>query len=178
MALWNTCVLSSRTRSCLDPCSGKITKLNGLASRQCGFSVPVSVCRGHEKKQQVQNKSSCCYPFAANSQCGGALVSCPSRLFPVFDHVSNGKKGTFICLDHLVEADNHVLITTVNAYSKPKTRKVGLSLYYKWDILTEYLGHFLIGISKNDGEGDRDTTEMEECKLKVFTMTKPSDNIL
>ena len=68
-------------------------------------------------------------------QCGGALVTCPQRLFPVFDilydNVWSCKPGTLICTHHLTSADQDKRICGKEQYTPPrKVRNYMPSLPY------------------------------------------------
>ena len=73
-----------------------------------------------KKKKQQQNKLNCCFPLRDDEDCCGNLVSCPRRLFPVFDCYKNPNTGTFICEAHLRLADKDKIICDNEAYTPPK----------------------------------------------------------
>ena len=60
-------------------------------------------------------------PISDDEDCRGNLVSCPRRLFPVFDCYKNPNTGTFICEAHLRLADKDKRICDNEAYTRPKT---------------------------------------------------------
>ena len=56
-----------------------------------------------------------------DQDCHGNLVSCPRRLFPLFDCFGkNVDTGTFICEAHLKLADKDKRICDNEAYTPPK----------------------------------------------------------
>ena len=59
-------------------------------------------------------------PISDDEDCRENLVSCPRRLFPVFDCYKNPNTGTFICEAHLRLADKHKRICDNEAYTPPK----------------------------------------------------------
>ena len=60
-------------------------------------------------------------PISDDEDCRGNLVSCPRRLFPVFDCYKNPNTGKFICEAHLRLADKDKRICDNEAYTPPKT---------------------------------------------------------
>ena len=59
-------------------------------------------------------------PISDDEDCRGNLVSCPRRLFPVFDCYKNPNTGTFICEAHLRLADKDKRICDNETYTPPK----------------------------------------------------------
>ena len=59
-------------------------------------------------------------PISDDEDCRGNLVSCPRRLFPVFDCYRNPNTGTFICEAHLRLADKDKRSCDNETYTPPK----------------------------------------------------------
>ena len=101
-------------------CWGNISLLPESQARACGFSTQVTLCKKHYDERQLKNKLKCCFPLRDDEDCCGNLVSCPTRLFPVFDSFKNVNTGTFICEAHLKLADKDKRICNNEAYTPPK----------------------------------------------------------
>jgi len=117
------CIFSPRLRQSDEYCNGTIRKLEGLEARSCGFAEPIFICFHHVNNKQQQNMNACCYP-CQDKPCSGSLVPCPQRLFPAFDQINSKIIGTFICAQHLRDADRTSEIASLDLYCPPNTRKV------------------------------------------------------
>ena len=94
-----------KTSAADDECWSNISLLPETQARACGFSTQATLCKKHCDEKKQQNKLKCCFPLRDDEDCCGNLVSCPKRLFPVFDCFKNPNTGTFICEAHLKLAD-------------------------------------------------------------------------
>ena len=79
-------------------------------------SNPLSKALRRKKIKQIK----LLLPISDDEDCRGNLVSCPRRLFPVFDCYKNPNTGTFICEAHLRLADKDKRICDNEAYTPPK----------------------------------------------------------
>ncbi|KAJ7323114.1 hypothetical protein OS493_032400 [Desmophyllum pertusum] len=93
-------------------------------ARACGFIPEATLCKKHHDEQVNRNKSICCFPLNDDNDCCGGLVSCPRRLFNVFDHLNDKAShiGTFICEKHLLLVDKDERIYKTEGYILPKKR--------------------------------------------------------
>ena len=100
-------------------CWGNVSLLPESQARACGFSTQATLCKKHyDEKKQIKEL----LPITCDQDCHGNLVSCPRRLFPVFDCLGkNLNTGTFICEAHLKLADKDKRICDNEAYKKGKT---------------------------------------------------------
>ena len=90
-----------------------------LKHGRVGFRLKQRSVKSTTTKKK-QNKLNCCFPSRDDEDCCGNLVSCPRRLFPVFDCYKNPNNGTFICEAHLKLADKDKRICNNEAYTPPK----------------------------------------------------------
>ena len=109
-----------KTSASDEECWGNVSLLPESQARACGFSTEATLCKKHYDEKKQQNKLNCCFPLRDDEDCCGNLVSCPRRLFPVFDCYKNPNKGTFICEAHLKLADKDKRICNNEAYTPPK----------------------------------------------------------
>lgn len=114
-----------RSRETHSNCWGNLSRFSGSEARACGYLHDVTLCKKHHSEQKVQNNANCCFPLISTEwQCRGILVTCPERLFPVFDILYDGnvwcKPGTFICLHHLTSGDKDKRICESEQYTRPK----------------------------------------------------------
>ena len=83
----------------------------------CGFSNEATLCKKRYDEKKQKRKLKCCFPLRDDQDCHGNLVSCPRRLFPVFDCFGKDiNTGTFICEAHLKK-------TKESAITKPTLRQ-------------------------------------------------------
>ena len=85
-----------------------------------GFRLKQRSVKALRRKKKQQSKLDYCFPLRDDEDCCGNLVSCPRRLFPVFDCYKNPNTGTFICEAHLKLADKDKIICDNEAYTPPK----------------------------------------------------------
>lgn len=137
------CVKGQRALRSREPqsnCWGNLSLFSGSEARAFGYLHDVTLCKKHQAEQTMQNNANCCFPLISTEcQCRGILVTCPQRLFPVFDilydNVWSCKPGTLICERHLKSADEDKRVCEKEQYTPPK--KVGrqtVSLLY-WHLL-------------------------------------------
>ena len=102
-------------------CWGNVSLLPESQARACGFTTEATLCKKHYDEKNQKNKLKCCFPLRDDQDCHRNLVSCPRRLFPVFDCLGkNLNTGTFICEAHLKLADEDKRICDNGAYTPPK----------------------------------------------------------
>ena len=102
-------------------CWGNVSLLPESQARACGFTTEATLCKKHYDEKNQKNKLKCCFPLRDDQDCHRNLVSCPKRLFPVFDCLGkNLNTGTFICEAHLKLADEDKRICDNGAYTPPK----------------------------------------------------------
>ena len=116
---------SSRNKD-IDDCYGKLKQVNQAEAFDLGVGEEVTVCLKHLRQETKRNKETCCYPLGDGSSCSTAFVPCPVRLTAIFKDLSSSSKGTYICRNHLAEADQVDEVTGHNAYTPPKKRKVSV----------------------------------------------------
>ena len=107
-------LLQTRNVGVMCPCCQK------LKHGRVGFRLKQRSVKSTTTEKKLQNKLNCCFPLRDDEDCCGNLVSCPRRLFPVFDCYKNPNKGTFICEAHLKLADKDKRICNHEAYTPPK----------------------------------------------------------
>lgn len=112
-------------------CWGSVSVIRETDARACGFIPEATLCKKHHDEQVNRNKSICCFPLNDDNDCCGGLVSCPRRLFNVFDHLNDKAShiGTFICEKHLLLVDKDERIYKTEGYILPK--KVSVSQILK-----------------------------------------------
>ena len=109
-----------KTSAADEECWGNVSLLPESQARACGFSTQATLCQKHyDEKKTKQIKL--LLPISDDEDCRGNLVSCPRRLFPVFDCYKNPNTVTFICEAHLRLADKDKRICDNEAYTPPKT---------------------------------------------------------
>ena len=116
---------SSRNKD-TDDCYGKLKQVNQVEAFDLGVGEEVTVCLKHLRQEKKRNKETCCYPLRDGSSCSTAFVPCPVRLTAIFKDLSCSCKCTYICRNHLAEADQVDEVTGHNAYTPPKKRKVSV----------------------------------------------------
>ena len=107
---------SSRNKD-TDDCYGKLKQVNQAEAFDLGVGEEVTICLKHLHQETKRNKETCCYPLGDGSSCSTAFVPCPVRLTAIFKDLSSSCKGTYICCNHLAEADQVDKVTGHNAYT-------------------------------------------------------------
>lgn len=102
-------------------CWGNVSLFTDIQARACGFLQNVTLCKKHFDEKINENKLKCCFPLHSDNECSGSFVSCPRRLFAVFDSFQHHSHiGTFICEKHLLLADRDERICNSEGYTPPK----------------------------------------------------------
>ena len=116
---------SSRNKD-TDHCYGKLKQVNQAEAFDLGVGEEVTVCLKHLRQETKRNKETCCYPLGDGSSFSTAFVPCPVHLTAILKDLSSSCKGTYICRNHLAEADQVDEVTGHNAYTPLKKSKVSV----------------------------------------------------
>ena len=117
-----------KTSAADEECWVNVSLLPESRARACGFSTQARLCQKHYDERKKTKQIQLLLPISDDEDCRGNLVSCPRRLFPVFDCYKNPNTGTFICEAHFRLADKDKWICDNEAYTLPKTVR-------HWDLL-------------------------------------------
>ena len=106
-------------------CSRSEQRINLRNGPRSTCWVNVCLYKGIEARSSgyTGNPRNCCFPLIkSHSQCAGSLVTCPQRLFPVFDSclATGFTPGAFICRKHLKSAEQDREIYSKEDYTPPK----------------------------------------------------------